>query len=244
MRSLEIRGESTMAGHRLLLLVLALVLSGCAPLPKQAFNKDAATAIKTVVIAQPPNQESYEAAILGHPAASFGLVGGLIAAADIQIKSSRLTTAIDVAETRLQDRFVKKLRETVLSAGYETSVITVPRDTPEDRTLSLLKQTGADAALIVAVVGRYWAAGPTSNYLPSIVVIVKKIDLKSSATLYQDTFSYGYSSPQTKTVHFASDSVYSFADIDVLISNPEKTREGLYKGIDVICDQIAADLKR
>jgi len=236
--------EGPMTGTRYLTLVLAFVLTSCAPLPKQAFNKDAATSIKTVVIAQPPNQESYEAAILGHPAASFGLVGGLIAAADIQVKSNRLTSAIDVGETRLQDRFVKKLRESILLAGYETSVITVPRDTPEERTIGLLKQTGADAALIVAVVGRYWAAGPTSNYLPSVVVVVKKIDLKSSATLYQDTFSYGYSSPQTKTVHFASDATYSFADIDVLVGNPEKTREGLYKGIDVICEQIAADLKR
>lgn len=229
---------------RLVVVVLAVLVAGCAQLPKQAFNKEAAASIKTVVIAQPQDQDSYEAAVLGHPAASFGLIGGLVAAADIQAKSNRLTAAIDVKETRLQERFVKKLRESVLSAGYETSVITISTSSTEEQALGLLRQTGADAALIVRVVGRYWAAGPSTDYLPSIFVTVKKVNLKSSDILYQDAFSYGYAAPQMKSVHFASDTIYRFPDIEALTADPEKTRQGLLRGIDAIVAQIAADLKR
>ena len=230
--------------RKVILALAVLVVTGCAQLPKQAFNREAASGIKTVVIAQPQDQDSYEAAMLGHPAASFGLIGGLVAAADIQAKSNRLTAAIDVKETRLQDRFVKKLRESVLEAGYETSVITIAPTGSEDQTMGLLRQTGADAALIVNVIGRYWAAGPSTDYMPSILVTVKKVNLKSSDILYQDAFTYGYAAPQMKTVHFASDTVYRFANIDALTADPEKTRRGLLKGIDAIVAQIAADLKR
>ena len=73
---------------------------------------------------------------------------------------------------------------------------------------------------------------------------VKKVNLKSSDILYQDAFSYGYTTPQMKSVHFASDSIYRFSNIDTLTSDPAKTRQGLLQGIDAIAAQIAADLKR
>ena len=229
---------------RFLIAAVVILIAGCAQLPKQAFNKEAAKGIKTVVIAQPEDQDSYEAAVLGHPAAGFGLIGGLVAAADIQMKSSRLTSAIDAKETRLQERFVKKLRENILNAGYETSVITMASSNTEDQMMGLLKQTNADAALIVKIVGRYLAAGPSTDYIPSLFVTVKKVNLKSSDILYQDAFSYGYTTPQMKSVHFASDSIYRFSNIDTLTSDPAKTRQGLLQGIDAIAAQIAADLKR
>ena len=229
---------------RFLIAAVVILIAGCAQLPKQAFNKEAAKGIKTVVIAQPEDQDSYEAAVLGHPAAGFGLIGGLVAAADIQMKSSRLTSAIDAKETRLQERFVKKLRENILNAGYETSVITMASSNTEDQMMGLLKQTNADAALIVKIVGRYLAAGPSTDYIPSLFVTVKKVNLKSSDILYQDAFSYGYTTPQMKSVDFASDSIYRFSNIDTLTSDPAKTGQGLLQGIDAIAAQIAADLKR
>jgi hypothetical protein len=54
------------------------VMAGCAnqPLPRQAFNAAAAGHVKKVVVTQSPNQETYEAAVLGHPGMSFGLGSG------------------------------------------------------------------------------------------------------------------------------------------------------------------------
>ena len=54
------------------LVCILVVLTGCgAPLKKQAFNKEMAGAIKTVTVTQSPNQDVYEAVVLGHPGMGF-----------------------------------------------------------------------------------------------------------------------------------------------------------------------------
>lgn len=226
-------------------LVAAATLSGCATVQRQAFNAAAAKHIKTVVVAQPENQDQYEAAVIGHPAASFGLIGGLIAAADIQSKSNRLTAAIDAKEVRLQERFAQRMAEQLTAAGYQPTVVIVPKDKKDDEAVRFLKsQAKADVVLMVEVVGGYWAAGPQSDYFPRVLARVKAVEGQSDKLLYQDTISYGYAAPRSETVHLASDPVFRFNTIDVLTADPVKTREGLYQGVNAVVGQVVADLKR
>jgi len=222
------------------------LLAGCAQAPKkQAFNRDAATHIKSIVLTQAPNQDSYEAAVLGHPGMSFGLIGGLIAAADMQAKSSKLSAAIDPTLTRLQDRFSERLSENLARAGYQTQVVVLPKDTKEEQIVTVARQKASgDAVLAVGLIGAYWAAGPSSDYFPRLLVRVRQIEAASGNTLYEDTFTYGYANPQAQTIHLASDAQYRFADIDALVADPDKTRQGWYAGLDAIAAQIAADLKK
>lgn len=222
-----------------------LILAGCAPLPKQAYNREASDQIKTLVLAQAPNQTSYEAAVIGHPASSFGLIGGLIAAADIQYKSGKLTDAVNAAETRLQDRFSAKLAEMLTQAGYEPTVFVVPAGTKDNQIVDLAKrQKSCDAVVTVMLVGGYWAAGASTDYVPRLFARVRAVDAKSDKTLYEDTFTYGYTMPQAQTVHTPSDPQYRFADIDALVADPAKARRGWYEGVDAIVAHIAEDLKR
>lgn len=227
-------------------LAIVAALVGCAQAPKkQAFNREAAGHVKTVVITQTPNQDSYEAAILGHPGMSFGLIGGLVAAADMQAKTNKLTAAISPTETRLQDRFSTKLSEGLAKAGYTANVVALPKDTKEDQWLPLAKaKASGDAFLTVNLTGGYWAAGPSTDYFPRVLATVRTFDSASGGVLYEDTFSYGYAMPQAMTIHLASDPTYRFANIDSLTGNPVKTREGLYAGLDAIVAQIVADLKK
>lgn len=228
-------------------VLAVLVLAGCAQAPKkQAFNKEGAGYIKSLAIAQPQRDEAYEAIVLGHPGMSFGLIGGLIAAADMQAKSEKLTKALNPADTRLQETFSKRLSENLANTGYQTKIVPVPKGTDDAKVVDLLKKNGgdADALLAVSVTGRYMAAGPSSDYFPSIVVKVWNIDAKSGHTLYEDTFTYGYNLPQMQTVHFASDDSYRFPDIDKLVAEPARTRAGLIAGLDAIIAQITSDLKK
>jgi len=227
-------------------LAFAAVVTGCAvqPLPRQAFNAAAASHIKTVVVTQAPNQESYEAAVLGHPGMSFGLIGGLVAAADIQAKSSKLTAAIGPSETRLQERFAQRLAERLRETGYEVQLAPVPKDAKEDEALAAARQTRTgDAVLLVNLVGAYWAAGPSTDYFPRLLVKVKELDA-AGKTIYEDTFTYGYAVANAQTVHLASDQKYRFKDIDVLVADPALTRDGLFEGIEAVVSQIANDLKK
>jgi hypothetical protein len=222
------------------------IMAGCAvqPLPRQAFNAAAASHVKTIVVTQSPNQDSYEAAVLGHPGMSFGLIGGLVAAADISAKSEKLTKAIGATETKLQERMANRLAERLREQGYEVHVASVPKDAKEDQAFASARQgRSSDAVLLVNVVGAYWAAGPSTDYFPRLLVKVKELDT-SGKTLYEDTFTYGYAMANAQTVHLASDPKYRFKDIDTLIADPDTTRNGLFEGVDAVSAQVATDLKK
>jgi hypothetical protein len=227
-------------------LAAVVLASGCAQMPKQAFNREAATHVHKLVVARQANQDAYEANVLGHPGMSFGLIGGLVAAADMAAKSSQLTKAIDPAETRLQDRFTDRLVESLQRAGYATVVLVVPSGTKEVDLLSFVakQNTQADAVVAVNLYGGYWAAGPSTDYQPRLAAAVKVSDLRTSSVLYQDTITYGYPLAGSKTIHFASDAKYRFASIGSLTSDAALTRAGLLDGIGVVAEQIATDLKR
>jgi hypothetical protein len=226
-------------------LAIAMLLGACAQVPKQAFNREAATHVHNIVVTQNPNQTSYEAAILGHPGMSFGLIGGLVAAADIQYKSGKLTSAIDPAETRLQERFTSKLTEGLTRAGYQSTVVVLPVGMKDIDVVAYAKDKAkGDAVLVVYLFGGYWAAGPSTDYQPRLSASVKLVDLYSGTILYQDVISYGYAPAQSKTIHFASDAKYRFADIGVLTSDPALTRDGLFDGLDPVANQVADDIKR
>lgn len=225
--------------------VLALIV-GCAQAPKkQAFNREAATHIKTVVVSTRENQTEYEAAVLGHPGMSFGLIGGLVAAADMAGKTSKLTAAVDPKETRLQERFGERLKLALTKLGYETSVVVVPKAAKDEEVLPLsTKQASGDAVLAVDLFAGYWAAGPSTDYFPRLLAKVRAMDVKSGGVLYEDTITYGYAMPNMPTVHLASEPRFRFRSIDALVADPAKAREGWYTGLDAIAAQIADDLRR
>lgn len=227
------------------LLLAAAFLSGCATIKRQAFNAAAAGHVKTIVIAQAENQSEYTAFVLGHPGMSFGLIGGLVAAADMQMKTNKLTAAINPKEARLQERFTERLTAKLAQAGYETVHVVLPKDTKPEQAAAIAKQSKpGDAVLVVALNGAYWAAGPTSDYFPRLIAQVRKVDVKTDKLLYEDTITYGYAQPQLESVHLASEPTYRFANIDVLVADPVKTRQGLYAGLDAVADQIVRDLKK
>jgi hypothetical protein len=231
--------------RRSLVVVLALVLTGCAQVPKQAFNREASGHIKSIAVTRRPNQDSYEAAVIGHPGASFGLIGGLIAAADIAAKSNKLTSAIGVADTRLQDRFADDLLQALTAAGYEVSVVPIDKDADAAKAAAAVRAHGKyDAMLHANLIGGYWAAGPSSNYVPRLLAVVKLHDLGRDATLFEDVFTYGYAHPQVKSIHLAAEGRYAYANIDALIADPPATRQGLLDGSRAVATQIASDLKR
>lgn len=233
-------------GRRAALVVVAAgFLAGCAQVPRQAFNAQAAAHVKTVVVACPENQKEYPVNVLGHPGMSFGLIGGLVAAADMQMKSTKLTAAINPAEARIQERFGEDLKAQLQKVGYQAQVVYVPEGTSIDDAVRKAKERASgDAVMVVSLYAGYWAAGPSTDYFPRMLAKVKTFDSQSQKVLYEDSISYGYTTPQAQTVHLASEPTYRFGNIDVLVAEPAKTRQGLYAGAEALAQQIAQDLKK
>lgn len=226
-------------------LVLSALLVGCVNIPRQAFNKEASQGIKSLAVTEHTKDEEFGIMIVAHPGASFGLIGGLVAAADMTAKAQKLTQALDPRKTRVQQRLSAQLAASLAKAGYSTEVVTFDAPKAEAELLPAVRaKANTDAVLAVSVAAQYIAAGPTSHYLPYVVAKVKTFEAKSGSVLYEDTISYGYTFQQAQTVHLASDSRYRFKDIDELVAKADTAREGLMAGVDAIVTQIAADLKR
>ena len=234
-----------MGALRIAAILLSLSLVGCATVEKQAFNKEAASGIKSIAVTERTGEESYDVNIIAHPGVSFGLVGGLVAAADLMAKSSKLTGALDPAQTQLQQMLAKKLAQSLNAAGYQTEIVPVAKTVDNKEVHSAVRsKVNTDALLTVSVQGLYVAAGPASDYFPYVVVHVLSTDVKTGAKLYQDTITYGYNFPSTKTVHLPGNPDGRFKNMDELVLDPKRTREELYSGLEAIAAQIAADLKQ
>lgn len=226
-------------------ILLSFALVGCATVEKQAFNKEVATNIKTIAVTERTGEETYNVNIVAHPGVNFGLIGGIIAATDLHSKSTKLTAVLDPTQTRLQQMLAKKLAESLSAVGYQTQVVPVVKTVEDKDVLDTVRSNiNADALLTVSVEGQYVAAGPTSDYFPYVKVRVLSTDVKTGQKLYQDTITYGYNFPSTKTVHLPGNVEGRFKDIDALVADPDKARKQLYMGIEAIAAQIVADLKR
>ena len=235
-----------MSGKRVMVLMALLIsMAGCSTVEKQAFNKEGALNFKTVMVTERTGDETYDIAILAHPGGNFGLIGGLIAAADMQSKSTRLTAALDPKSTLLQHRFASKLAESLAKEGYQTTITPVSK-TIEDKLVfdSLRSKVTADALLTISIHGQYIAGGPSTDYFPNVVVKVICNDQKTGKKLYQDTITYGYNFPKTQAVHLPGDPGIRFKDMDALVADPQHTRDALYAGVDAIVAQITTDLKQ
>lgn len=231
------------------LLLSIIFLSGCATaLNKQAYNKEASTHIKTISIAERPDAETYDAFINAHPGNNFGLIGALIAAADMEAKSTRLTAAINPNETKLQKRILEQITKGLNTLGYETETIQVSEKLDDEQVLTELKtKSNRDATMVVSIKGRYVAAGTSAPYVPYLYAHVKTTERETGNILYEDYFTYGFLFPystQPVHTHLPEGSEYRFDTADAFEANPILARDGLTSGLQHISDQVVADLQR
>lgn len=229
-------------------LLMVLVLSACAQAPKKlAYNAAGAGHIKTVLITQSPDQTQYEAEILAHPGKNHGLVGALIAATDTKIKSDKLTAAIGAEKTKLQSRFTEQLVTKLTAQGYRVLLLPVGLLEKEPEIFAKVKAMPEkpDALLWLTVKGRYVAAGAKSDYFPEIKVEAKMYDVtRNNEPLFLEDYAYGYTVQSSKDVQIPSDEKYRYNTHDLLIAQPDQTRQGLLDGVDLLVNQIVNDLKR
>ena len=232
---------------KLLLATMAIILmAGCAQLPKQAFNKEAATGLKALTVTSRQDEKRYDAVIIAHPGASFGLVGAIVAAADMKAKGDKLTAALDPEKTKVRQLFSKELTKALADGGYTSDVVELAEDVKFDDHATEAKKLSKQPsdAILVAYLSdaSYAAVGATSDYLPFVGARVKLIG-KDGRILYEDFISYGYQLNKA-AVHLQPQDVYRFKNIDELVASPEKSREGLHIGAHLLAEQIARDLKR
>ncbi len=228
------------------LFTALLVLSGCATVNRQAYNKSAALEIKKIVIAEPSDDETVNTFMLVHPGTSFGLIGGLIAAADMKAKTDRVTSALNPQKTQLRHRFISDLSANLNKQGYETEIVQLEKGVEEKNVFSVLKdKVKGDALLVAYVQGSYIATNPMTPYAPYVAVHVKAEAANDHKVLYEDTISWGYTfENNTQTIHLAGGDTYRYENVSAIEGSADQAREALVNGVNAITTQVTEDLKK
>jgi hypothetical protein len=225
-------------------VLLSIIVTGCAGIDKQAFNKAANQELKTIGLLEPAASGEYVVQNLGHPGMGFGLIGGLIAVADMQSKTNRFTELMKERNLNVSDEFQSKLTAELQNRGYAVKVIKPERSKPALLENYDALEKDVDAYLDLGVNAGYMCASATADYVPTVRSIVRLVKKGSNEILYQDIIAYGYEFRAAQAVSIPADQQYFFKDFDVLTSDPDLAMEGLKRGIPLVTSRIAQDLAK
>jgi len=231
---------------RLFALSITLFITACAgPVPKIDASQKQLAAVKTVAVVRPPEPKTYTVLNFGHPGMAFGIIGGLVAGADQASKQSRLSAALQSQGTDINNRLANQIASKLALNGYDTKVIDAPWEETDGRyTLPFDKiQSDADAVLLVSptIVG-FIATGVTSDYLPTVAVVVTLLGSDHKEQLYRGFHVSGWA-PKADGWK-VSPPQGSFANFDALMSDIKGTVAALDQAGVAISETVNTDLRR
>lgn len=235
------------------LFFVAIALTGCATIEKQAFNRDANLGIRKVALIEPRPSTGFGILIQNHPALHLGLIGAAAYAAEMNTKSNTLDAVMKPLGWSLTDALTTSVAEELKKNGYEVVRVNLKRD-----SLTLVKDYAeyksnpdfapaltADAWIDLATRDPlYVANGPTSDYVPSIGLTVRMVSAKDQTVLYREDFLYGYvfQMGRLQPVLVPSAPEFRFANMQLLTADPKKTLEGMVQGVPLLAKKIADDI--
>jgi hypothetical protein len=234
-------------------LAVMVLLTGCAAVEKQAYNREANKAIKRVALIESKPTEGFGITILNHPSLHFGLIGVSLYAAEMTAKSSTLDNAMKPLNWSLSDELNNAVERELKAVGYEVVRVKINREKRElIANYDDLKNDPAFAPALpmdawVDLMTRdplYIANGPTTDYLPSIGVTVRMVSAKEKTVLYREDFLYGFAIPagRLQPVLIPSAPDYKFATMDALTADPKRTLQGVSEGVPMLAKRIADDI--
>jgi hypothetical protein len=235
----------------LLAATMLIGLSACVSMPpQQAYNREAhATVKKIAVLETKPTQTGVF--MLNNPGANFGLIGGLIAAADQASKEKRFHETQAAAGFDPLAYFKERLTTRMTDRGY---TLVWPDSLVQKKNVArgafgLRKEYAGvqdvDAMLDVNLqfIG-YAAAGASDStpYRPTLTVGARLVSPDGKQNFYTDYFAYNNVFNMQQAVTLNADEKYSYPDFDKLHAAGPQSIEGLKLAIDTVVDELARQL--
>lgn len=242
------------AAARLSLLLFAgLVLVGCvsAP-PRQSFNRTESAISSIAVLPMRPSEP--QVMIMNNPGYQFGLIGALVAEANLAAKRGKLRTKLEQAgfdQGRvLQEALGRALEKRGYTVVWPNDLVdrgNAPREAMGGRkSYPAIANAQAQLDVNYGFIG-YAAAGATSNapYRPTVTMSVRLLSADGSRTLFRDTFVYNnvFSvGPMRDSTTIEPDPRFAYPAFDDLDAAGSKPAEGLRVAIEAIAEKIAGRL--
>jgi len=225
--------------------VVVVLFSGCAKIPNLDYNAQMNRDIHTIAIIPPKKIEDIGVFYFNHPGMSFGLIGGLAAAAEFSSKKTTYNNLIKSTKFDANSYFVKRLSAYLKGEGY--SVLVLPYDKRRDNDyMEKYPNTNTDALLDVIIMDLGYIAGsPSSSYKPTVRAKVKMVKRGNHATLYEKYIGVGESFALSEEADYAGDdTAHHYKDFDALKMHAQESVEGIKRALDMTAKHIAHALKK
>lgn len=227
--------------------VLAGLLAACAgPVPKVDAAASKLATIKTVAVIRAPEPKTYAVMNFGHPGMAFGLVGGLIAAADQSAKQDRVSAAFKSQGAKVNGNLAEQLVTRLQASGYDARIEDGPWEEADGGyKLAFDKiDSTADAVLVAspAVVG-FVATGAVSDYMPTMTVVASLfLGKERKNPLYRGFHSYGWAPKAEGWKNSAPKK--TFANFDAVMADTKSAQTALDDAGTRLAESVAGDLRR
>ena len=226
--------------------LLLAVLSGCATtFEKQAFNAELHKDIKNIglINIQMPGKAMVNMA--AHPGQSFGLIGGLVAAADISSKTSKYNEKMDEVGFNYDEYFRNSLKTALDDAGFTVSDVQVEREAQFKFLETYPTDTSTDGLLDVYVYNLgYGAAGATTNYYPTVHIHARLVLSETGEAIFADKVLYNNFGHRGEALLIDPSEEFAYKNFAALIDGIEGTTEGLKEAIDAVTAELAEQINQ
>jgi hypothetical protein len=242
------------AARLCLCLALALLLTACVSTPpRQSFNRDANVGLKSIAIL-PMRTSEAQVMIMNNPGHQFGLIGALVAEANLAGKRDKLRTQLAQAGFDQNLYLREALGSALEKRGYMVIWPQALVETPDAKTkreqwglrkaYAASSEPHAQLDINYGFIG-YAAAGATKDapYRPTVTMSVRMVSPDGKSTLFTDTYTYNNVFPfLNESVTIEADPRFVYPDFDDLDNADAQSAEGLRVAIDALAARIAENL--
>lgn len=231
--------------------LFAVLATGCVTAPeRQAFNRSAHTDIKKIGVLE-TRQTDLRVFMLNNPAASFGLIGALVAAGDQASKESRFRAIVAKTDFQALPYFRERLTAHMEKRGYTLVWPASQVETSKvDRANFGLRKAYAPLADVDAqmdvnfgFVGYAAAgAGKAAPYRPTISTSVRLVSPDGKENLYTDYVVVNNVFNMTTAVVAEADDHYVYPGFSDIETAGATSVDGLKQAIDSVALKISQQI--
>jgi hypothetical protein len=227
--------------------VIIVLLSGCIPAQRAAFNPALRSQIKSIGILTIYNPMSYDTLDLSGQEGVAGLLGpaSVIGARAREDRKNQFQTMMMSSGLDFGKAFTEGLKKELQSAGY--LVVDIPATRNNSKELvkdysNLGSNVDAYLDITTPFIGYNCNDKAFSRrYKPRVIVHANLIRSKTKELTYSELINYGDKS-SSDCVYFAVSEEYQYEKFEDLLKGKAVFLKGMNEGISKIASQIAKDL--